>query len=187
MVDLKQEGVSRRPGEVHFSERLRAEILQTLAEGDQVILLRNRRGYAPMLLCRACGEDFRCPDYGLPRTYHRRAKRLLCHYCGSMLPAPQLCPVCGEEMFHQRADDAPPYFTMVIVCHVIVGGVLVLEQAYAPPTWVHLVLWLPLTVLMSLWLLPRVKGSLVGLQWALRMHGFGGEPDKLDTFDHPAR
>jgi primosomal protein N' (replication factor Y) len=97
VVNLREEGLSRRPGEVHFSERLRAEILETLAEGDQVILLRNRRGYAPMLLCRACGEDFRCPDCGLPRTYHRRAKRLLCHYCGSMLPAPQLCPVCGEE------------------------------------------------------------------------------------------
>ncbi len=97
LVDLREEGLSRRPGEVHFSERLRVEILQTVAEGDQVILLRNRRGYAPMLLCRACGEDFRCPDCGLPRTYHRRDRRLLCHYCGSMLPAPKLCPVCGEE------------------------------------------------------------------------------------------
>jgi primosomal protein N' (replication factor Y) (superfamily II helicase) len=97
VVDLREEGLSRRPGEAHFSERLRAEILQTLADGDQVILLRNRRGYAPMLLCRACGEDFRCPDCGLPRTYHRRDRRLLCHYCGSMLPAPKLCPVCGEE------------------------------------------------------------------------------------------
>ena len=97
LVDLRQEGVSRRPGEVHFSERLRVEILQALADGDQVILLRNRRGYAPMLLCRACGEDFRCPECGLPRTYHRRARRLLCHYCGSMIPAPQKCPTCGEE------------------------------------------------------------------------------------------
>jgi uncharacterized protein (DUF983 family) len=82
-------------------------------------------------------------------------------------------------MHHQRADDAPPYFTMVIVCHVIVGGVLLLEQTYAPPTWVHLALWLPLTVIMSLWLLPRIKGSLVGLQWALRMHGFGGGADEM--------
>ena len=97
LVDLRGEGLSRRPGEVHFSERLRVEILQALADGDQVILLRNRRGYAPMLLCRACGEDFRCPDCGLPRTYHRRDRRLLCHYCGSMLPAPKLCSACGEE------------------------------------------------------------------------------------------
>ncbi len=97
LVDLREEGVSRRPGEIHFSERLQLEIRRALADGDQVILLRNRRGYAPMLLCRACGEDMRCDACGLPRTYHRRDRRLLCHYCGSMIPAPQRCPVCNEE------------------------------------------------------------------------------------------
>ncbi|HEX3551679.1 MAG TPA: primosomal protein N' [Thermoanaerobaculia bacterium] len=97
LVDLREEGVSRRPGEVHFSKRLQFEIRQAIADGDQVILLRNRRGYAPMLLCRACGEDFRCPDCGLPRTYHRRDRRLVCHYCGNMIPAPARCPVCSEE------------------------------------------------------------------------------------------
>ena len=98
LVNLREEeGASRRPGEVHFSERLRAEITKALADGEQIILLRNRRGYAPMLLCRACGEDFRCPDCGLPRTYHRRARRLLCHYCGSTLGVPERCPVCQEE------------------------------------------------------------------------------------------
>jgi primosomal protein N' (replication factor Y) len=97
LVDLKKEGLSRRPGEVHFSERLRAEIEIALAAGDQVILLRNRRGYAPVLLCRACGEDMRCPDCGLPRTYHRRDRRLVCHYCGSTISAPERCPACKEE------------------------------------------------------------------------------------------
>src|SRR5262249_20657559 len=61
-----------------------------------------------------------------------------------------------------------------IVGHVIVGGALWLEIALAPPTWLHLAIWLPLTLVMSLLLLPRIKGSLVGLQWALRMDGFGG-------------
>jgi primosomal protein N' (replication factor Y) len=97
LVDLREEGVSRRPGEIHFSERLRAEIRRALDEGDQVILLRNRRGYAPMLLCRACGEDMRCEDCGLPRTFHRRDRRLVCHYCGSMIPAPKVCPSCKED------------------------------------------------------------------------------------------
>jgi primosomal protein N' (replication factor Y) len=97
LVDLRQEGVSRRPGEAHFSERLRYEIGETLAAGEQVILLRNRRGYAPLFLCRACGEDMRCEDCGLPRTYHRRAKKLVCHYCGSTLPVPERCPTCSEE------------------------------------------------------------------------------------------
>ena len=97
LVDLRQEeGVRRRPGDVHFSARLRREIEVSLAAGEQVILLRNRRGYAPMLLCRACGEAMRCPDCGLPRTYHRRARRLLCHYCGQAINAPEVCPVCSE-------------------------------------------------------------------------------------------
>jgi len=97
LVDLRQEeGVRRRPGDVHFSTRLRREIEVSLAADEQVILLRNRRGYAPMLLCRACGEAMRCPDCGLPRTYHRRARRLLCHYCGLAINAPEVCPVCLE-------------------------------------------------------------------------------------------
>ncbi len=83
------------------------------------------------------------------------------------------CPVCGEELHHQRADDAPPYFTMFITGHVVVGGILAMEQSFAPPTWVHLAIWLPILVVMSLWLLPRIKGALIGYQWANRMHGFG--------------
>ena len=97
LVDLRQEeGIRRRPGDVCFSARLRREIEVSLAAGEQVILLRNRRGYAPMLLCRACGEAMRCPDCGLPRTYHRRARRLLCHYCGLAINAPEVCPVCSQ-------------------------------------------------------------------------------------------
>ncbi len=91
------------------------------------------------------------------------------------------CPSCGEELHHQRADDAPPYFTILIVGHIIIGGLLLLEQSYAPPTWVHLSIWLPLTLVLSLWMLPRVKGGLVGLQWALRMHGFGGPEPAAGT------
>ncbi|MEZ5331293.1 MAG: primosomal protein N' [Thermoanaerobaculia bacterium] len=97
LVDLKQEKLSRRPGEVHFSPRLKEEIENALAGDEQIILLRNRRGYAPMLLCRACGEDMRCEDCGLPRTLHRRESMLRCHYCGSSLPAPARCPECDEE------------------------------------------------------------------------------------------
>ncbi len=83
------------------------------------------------------------------------------------------CPVCGEELHHQRADDAPPYFTMFITGHVVIGGILAMEQSFAPPTWVHLIIWLPILVALSLWLLPRIKGALIAYQWANRMHGFG--------------
>jgi primosomal protein N' (replication factor Y) len=96
LVDLRDERVELRPGEVCFSQRLLAEIRAALDAGDQVILLRNRRGYSPILLCRACGEDFRCPDCGLPFTFHRRARRLMCHYCGRERGVPPVCPQCQE-------------------------------------------------------------------------------------------
>ena len=83
------------------------------------------------------------------------------------------CPSCGEELHHHRADDAPPYFTMLITAHVVVGGILAVQQLYAPETWVQLAIWMPLLVILSLWLLPRIKGALIGYQWACRMHGFG--------------
>ena len=103
LVDLRNEPVVRLPGDVQFSARLLAEIERALAEGDQTILLRNRRGYAPLLLCRACGEDFRCSACGLPRTYHRRGgkedrgEQLICHYCDSRLTVPARCPTCRAE------------------------------------------------------------------------------------------
>lgn len=103
----------------------------------------------------------RCPACGNGAMYHKYLK------------VNDTCPSCKEELHHQRADDAPPYFTMTITAHIVVGGIMLAEQMFAPPTWVHLVIWLPMLVLLSLWLLPRVKGALVGYQWANRMHGFG--------------
>jgi uncharacterized protein (DUF983 family) len=114
------------------------------------------------------GLALRCPSCGRGALFRRYLK------------VSDACPSCGEELHHQRADDAPPYFTIAIVGHVVVGGVLALERAYHPPIWVHAAVWLPVTVLASLLLLPRIKGAIVGLQWALRMHGFGGSADHWD-------
>jgi uncharacterized protein (DUF983 family) len=107
-----------------------------------------------------------------------RGFRQRCPHCGkgkifvSYLGITPVCPHCAEDLQHQRADDAPPYFTIMVVGHTIVPLLLLVEKMYAPNLWVHFSLWLPLTVLMTLWLLPRIKGATVGLQWALRMHGF---------------
>jgi uncharacterized protein (DUF983 family) len=120
------------------------------------------------------GIGCKCPACGAGKLY------------GKYLKVAPACATCGEELHHQRADDAPPYFTMFIVGHIIIGGLLIMEKAFAPETWVHLVIWLPLTVLLSLWLLPKVKGGLIGLQWALRMHGFGGETDEPEPEPQPA-
>lgn len=104
----------------------------------------------------------RCPNCGEGALYR------------AYLKVADACPACGEELHHQRADDAPPYVVITIVAHIVIGGLLALEVAYQPPVWLHMAIWLPLTVILSLALLPPVKGALVGLQWALRMHGFDG-------------
>jgi uncharacterized protein (DUF983 family) len=115
-----------------------------------------------------------------------RGWRKLCPSCGAgrlywkYLKVNDRCPTCGTELHHHRADDAPPYFVMSITGHVVVGGVLILEKLYAPETWIQLVIWMPVLIVLSLWLLPRVKGALIGYQWALKMHGFGNTP-----FDEP--
>ncbi|HKZ96520.1 MAG TPA: DUF983 domain-containing protein [Hyphomicrobiaceae bacterium] len=116
-----------------------------------------------------------------------RGLRQVCPACGAgalywkYLKVVATCSACGEELHHHRTDDAPPYFTIVIVGHFAVGGVLLLEQAFAPPTWVQLAIWMPALLVASLWLLPRVKGALIGLQWALKMHGFGGPEPAVET------
>lgn len=79
------------------------------------------------------------------------------------------CTACGLEYEPYRADDAPAYFTILIVGHVVVPGMLLLEQGLHPPSWVHMALWMPLTLVLTLALLPRVKGAIVGVQWALNV------------------
>lgn len=110
------------------------------------------------------GWHCRCPNCGEGRIF------------GRYLKVNEHCASCGLELAGHRADDAPPYFTILIVGHVIVPLMLLLEQHFQPAEWVHMVLWLPLTVILCLWLLPRIKGALIGLQWSRRMHGFGSEP-----------
>ena len=115
----------------------------------------------PVLPAMGRGLACRCPACGQGRLFAAYLKI-----------APQ-CASCGEVFSHHRADDAPPYFTILIVGHVMVPLVLMLELWASPPLWVHAVLWIPLTTALALLILPRVKGALVALQWALRMHGFG--------------
>lgn len=99
LVDLRKEPGERprRPGDVAFSSLLVEQIGHSLKGGEQIILLRNRRGYSPQLLCRACGENMPCDDCGLPKSYHRREAKLICHYCGVRAEVPKRCPGCGED------------------------------------------------------------------------------------------
>lgn len=108
----------------------------------------------------------------------RRALCGRCPACGrgklfrAFLKVADRCGACGEAFFHHRADDAPAYFVILIVGHIVVPLALVVEVAYAPPYWLHAVLWLPLTVALAVALLQPVKGAIVGWQWANYMHGF---------------
>jgi uncharacterized protein (DUF983 family) len=83
------------------------------------------------------------------------------------------CPHCAEDLHHQRADDAPPYFTMMIVGHLLIPIVVIVERVWQPEIWLQLAFWIPATFLLTIGLIQPVKGAIVGLQWALKMHGFG--------------
>lgn len=112
------------------------------------------------------GVRGRCPSCGAGRLFPRYLK------------VTDHCPSCGEALHHHRADDAPPYFTILIAGHVLVPLVLALEVAVKPALWVHAAIGAPVAIGLCLALLPMVKGAIVGLQWALYMHGF--DPDVED-------
>ncbi|MDD3446404.1 MAG: DUF983 domain-containing protein [Zavarzinia sp.] len=124
------------------------------------------------------------PEHRDWRTAVKRGALLRCPKCGSgrmfgaFLKVNPACPACGQALDLHKADDAPPYFTITIVAHIVVPALLIVEQVYSPPEWLHAIIWLPMCLILSLLLLPRVKGGLIGLQWALRMHGFGAQADE---------
>ena len=83
------------------------------------------------------------------------------------------CPVCGEELHHHRADDGPAYLTILIVGHLMAPLIHVAFTQYRPEPLVLASIFSVGCVALSLYLLPRLKGVIVGIQWAKRMHGFG--------------
>jgi uncharacterized protein (DUF983 family) len=112
----------------------------------------------------------------------KRGFRGRCPRCGqgklfrAYLKVANNCSVCGLDFTPHRADDLPAYLVIVVVGHIVVPTALMIETEFSPPTWLQLSLYLPLTLILSLLLLQPVKGAVVGLQWALRMHGFDENP-----------
>lgn len=112
----------------------------------------------------AVGRGFlcRCPRCGDGRLFGRFLK---------VAPA---CTACGQEFHHHQADDFPPYIVMFVVGHLLGYGIYVSEMKFdGLPLWLHSVLWPTLALLLCIGLLQPVKGAVVGLQYALGMHGFG--------------
>lgn len=124
-------------------------------------------------LMRSMGRGFmgRCPHCGNGKLF------------GRFLKVAESCNVCGEQYHHHRADDLPAYLVIVIVGHAVVGAFLGMDSIFHLSTWQHLAIWAPITLVSCIALLQPTKGAVVGLQWALRMHGFSGTEDVLEI--HP--
>ena len=93
IIDLRQAKPKRGTG--FLAPALVDGIQAVLDRGEQALLFLNRRGYAPLSLCRACGHRFRCPNCSAWLTAHRLRRRLQCHHCGFSMPEPDHCPACG--------------------------------------------------------------------------------------------
>lgn len=114
----------------------------------------------------------------------RRGLACRCPACGkgklfrSYLKVTNTCDNCGEELYHHRADDAPPYFVIFIVGHLLIGTVLHIEMVYSIAPIIYLMTLIPLTFILSLLMLPPTKGAVLSAQWANYMHGF--DPEHVD-------
>lgn len=111
------------------------------------------------------GTQGRCPACGKGRLF------------GSYLKVVNECAECGEALHHQRADDGPAYLTILLVSHL--GAPLLLASfiTWRPSAMTMIYSFGLGAIVLSLLLLPRIKGAMIGLQWARRMHGFGKAPD----------
>jgi uncharacterized protein (DUF983 family) len=110
----------------------------------------------------------RCPNCGTGKLFR------------AFLKPVDRCAACGEDFSHQRADDLPAYLVILVVGHVLMGGYMLTDMVWRVSPWVHLAIWAPLAVLAAILTIQPIKGGVIGLQWAARMHGFGGEDDTFD-------
>ena len=119
------------------------------------------------------GRAGRCPCCGHGALYR------------AYLKPQERCGDCGQDLSGHRADDLPPYLTILIAGHLLVPALVALERTAPPPLWVGAAMWSAAAVALCLVLLPPVKGAVIGLQWAFRMHGFSDAGD--DAPDAPDR
>ncbi|MEN0002092.1 MAG: DUF983 domain-containing protein [Pseudomonadota bacterium] len=127
-------------------------------------------------LWRAMGRGWRgkCPSCGQSHLY------------SGFVTTIDQCPNCGEHIAHHRADDLPPYLNIFIVGHIVVGVMLLVMRVTDWSAWTHLAIWGPLTLFLALLLMRPLKGAVIGLQWANRMHGFGDQSDHDPTAPRPS-
>ena len=108
IVDMRAELASGNPREISLA--MEDAIRRNLDAGKQTILLLNRRGYQTMAQCEDCREVLKCQKCSVPMVYHKSAHRVLCHYCGSQMEPPTVCPTCGGKLQYrgfgtQKAEE----------------------------------------------------------------------------------
>ena len=96
IIDMRQEFQETGQEQV-ISRKLAAEIKDRFDRREQVMVLLNRRGYSPVVLCRACGKTLECQNCAIALTHHKREHKMICHYCGYIAPVPKACVHCGSE------------------------------------------------------------------------------------------
>jgi len=110
LIDMRVEFLETRRQST-FSRRLIEEVRARVENGEQTMLLLNRRGFSTFVACRACGERIQCVNCAVTLTYHRRDQRLLCHYCNYAERVPRVCPKCASEHIYflgtgsERVED----------------------------------------------------------------------------------
>jgi primosomal protein N' (replication factor Y) len=96
IIDMRQESQETGHEQV-ISRKLAAEIKERFDRNEQVMVLLNRRGYSPVVLCRTCGRTLQCQNCAIALTHHKREQKMVCHYCGYTAPVPKACVHCGSE------------------------------------------------------------------------------------------
>ena len=110
IIDMRQEFLETRKHDT-FSRALIEAVTHRLENGEQSMLLMNRRGFSSFVVCRSCGERVQCVNCSVALTYHRRERRMLCHYCNYAEKVPSRCPKCGSEFIQfqgtgsERVED----------------------------------------------------------------------------------
>ncbi len=96
IIDMRQEFQETGHEQV-ISRKLATEIKERFDRKEQVMVLLNRRGYSPVVLCRTCGKALQCRNCAISMTHHKREHKMVCHYCGFTAPVPKVCAECGSE------------------------------------------------------------------------------------------
>ncbi len=140
LVDLRKDGPPRA---AFLSPPLRRALVETASAGEQSLLFLNRRGYAPLTICRACGYRMQCPNCSAWLVSHRLRRRVTCHHCGYSAPEPEHCPSCGavdklavsgpgvERIAEELASFLPEARIALMTSDTMTGAAAVAELVHA--------------------------------------------------------